>query len=81
VAARDLESEPKLSILTIIFKVYLRNLEFFGLQIFNSEGRSHEFHIKKLELALIQYIGLRGHNPVVAIYGLVSEIRFTYLQH
>ena len=57
------------------------NLEFFSLQIFNVEGRSHEFHMKKLELALIQYIGLRGHNPVVAIYGLVSEIRFTYLQH
>ncbi|MBW1752818.1 MAG: hypothetical protein JRJ46_06880 [Deltaproteobacteria bacterium] len=57
------------------------NLKFLSLEIFNSEGRSHEFHMKKLELALIQYIGLRGHNPVVAIYGLVSEIRFTYLQH
>jgi hypothetical protein len=33
----DLGPEPKLSILTIIFKVYFRNLEFFGLQIFNGK--------------------------------------------
>jgi hypothetical protein len=34
------------------------NLEFFGFQIFNSEGRSLEFSSGKLELAHTLYLGV-----------------------
>jgi hypothetical protein len=36
----DIGPESQLSNLTIIFKVYFRNLELLGLQIFKVEGRS-----------------------------------------
>ncbi len=55
--------ESKLSILTIIIKVYFRNLELLGLQIFNSERRSLEFPMEKLELAH-QYIGSVDNNLI-----------------
>jgi hypothetical protein len=58
-----------------------RNLKYFELQIFNLQGRNHEFLSMNLGLAIIQYIVLYRHNPVVVINGLVSEIRFTYLWH
>ncbi len=70
-SGKDLGPEAQLSNLTIIFKVYFRNLELLGLQIFNIEGRNLEFPVKKLELAHTLYIGVFANNSLAKEMGFL----------
>jgi hypothetical protein len=58
----DIGPESQLSNLTIIFKVYFRNLEFFEPYLFMVEGRSRNFLKRHLELTHIQYLVVLAYS-------------------
>ncbi len=76
---RDSLPEASIGFRSILLQISFVNQAFLALQFFQVQGRSLEFPVEKLGLALIQYNVFSSNNKVAVINGLISEICFTYL--